>query len=68
VNAEEFDITIDAKGEVRVHLRGVKGRHCIDYARWLSEIIGPVRNRQLTAEHYEPEGKVRVDLDQGIGG
>lgn len=62
MNAQEFEITIGTDGEVRVHMRGVKGKHCMDYAKWLSEVLGPIKSREMTAEHYEPEGQVRIDL------
>ncbi len=65
--SQEFEITIDPTGEVRVHMRGVKGKHCVEYAKWLAELLGREKSREMTAEHYEPEGVVRIDVDQGQG-
>ncbi len=68
MNTQEFEITIDAQGRVRVHMRGVKGRHCTDYATWLAGLLGPVVEREMTSEHYEPEGQVRIDVTGSAGG
>lgn len=64
---QEFEITISAEGLVRVHMRGVKGKHCMDYTKWLASILGPVTSTEMTSEHYEPEGEVRLDLRQNGG-
>jgi hypothetical protein len=63
----EVDITISKTGEVKVHIKGVKGKGCLAYAKWLSELIGKVKNQQLTSEHYEPEVKAKIDLEQNLG-
>ena len=62
----EIEITISKTGQTRVHIKGVKGKGCMDYAKWLSEIIGKVEDQQLTSEYYEPETKNRIDLQQGL--
>lgn len=63
----EVDITISKTGEVKVHIKGVKGKGCLAYAKWLSELVGKVKNQQLTSEHYEPEVKAKIDLEQNLG-
>jgi hypothetical protein len=63
----EVDITISKTGEVKVHIKGVKGKGCLVYAKWLSELVGKVKNQQLTSEHYEPEVKAKIDLEQNLG-
>jgi hypothetical protein len=62
----EVDITISKTGEVKVHIKGVKGKGCLAYAKWLSELVGKVKNQQLTSEHYEPEVKAKIDLEQNL--
>ena len=62
----EVEITIAKDGEVRVHVKGAKGKNCVAYAKWLAEIIGKVKNQQLTSEYYEPETKARIDLHQEL--
>lgn len=67
MNPQEFEITIDTEGRVRVHMRGVKGKHCTDYAKWLAGLLGPMASLEHTAEHYEPEGQVRIDQSGTAG-
>ena len=62
----EVEITISKTGEVRVHVRGVKGKGCMAYAEWLSKIVGKVKDQKLTSEYYEPEIKTRIDLRQQL--
>jgi hypothetical protein len=63
----EVEIKISKTGEVRVHIKGVKGKACLAYAKWLQEIVGQEAKRQLTSEHYEPEVKAKIDLKQNLG-
>lgn len=62
----EVEITIDKSGEVRVHVKGAKGKACLEYAKWLTEIVGKVKSRELTSEYYEPEVKSRIDLREEL--
>lgn len=62
----EVEITISKTGEVKVHIEGVKGKGCLTYAKWLAELVGKVKNQQLTSEFYEPEIKARTDLKQNL--
>lgn len=63
----DLEITISKTGEVRVHVKGVKGKACLEYAEWLAKAIGQVKDQQLTSEYYEPETKARIDLRQELG-
>ncbi len=62
----EVEITISKTGEVRVHVKGVKGKACLEYAEWLAEVVGRVKSTLLTSEYYEPEVKTRIDLHQEL--
>jgi len=62
----EVEISITKTGEVKVHIEGVKGKACLEYAKWLTEVIGKVKDQQLTSEYYEPEVKARIDLEQDL--
>jgi hypothetical protein len=62
----EVEITISRTGEVKVHVKGAKGKACMAYAKWLTEVIGRVKDQQLTTEYYEPETKARIDLHQDL--
>jgi len=62
----EVEITISKQGQVRVHVKGVKGKGCLEYAKWLTEIVGKMESQQLTSEYYEPETKARIDLREDL--
>jgi len=62
----DVEITISQTGEVRVHVKGVKGKGCLEYSKWLARIVGRVKDEQLTSEYYEPETKARIDLKQDL--
>jgi hypothetical protein len=62
----EVEITIDKSGEVKVHIKGAKGKACLEYAKWLTLIVGKVKSQELTSEYYEPEVKSRIDLREEL--
>ncbi len=62
----DVEITISKTGEVKVHVKGAKGKACLDYAKWLTKIIGKIKDQQMTSESYEPEVKARIDLHQEL--
>lgn len=62
----EVEITISKTGEVKVHIKGAKGKSCLAYSEWLTELIGKVKDKQLTSEFYEPEIKARIDVEQDL--
>lgn len=68
MTAHEFEITIQPDGKVRVHMHGVKGRQCMEYAKWLAQVLGPAASTERTAEFYEPEQQVRIDIEGRTGG
>jgi hypothetical protein len=60
----EFDITIAKNGEVELHIKGVKGRACLDVVKVFEEIVGEMKSQQQTGEFYEPEEQVQYRIDQ----
>lgn len=62
----EVEIIISETGEVRVHVKGVKGKACLEYAKWLTEVVGKVKEQKLTSEYYEPETKVATKIQQQL--
>jgi hypothetical protein len=62
----EVEITISKTGDVRVHIKGAKGKGCLQYAKWLTKVIGKVKDQQLTSEYYEPDVKSRINLQQDL--
>ena len=64
----DVEIEISKSGEVTVHVKGAKGKACLAYAEWLTEVIGKVKDQQLTSEYYEPEEQTQIDLHQELRG
>jgi len=62
----EVEISISKTGEVKVHVKNAKGKACLEYAKWLTHIIGKVKSQQATSEMYEPETKSRINLQQNL--
>jgi hypothetical protein len=63
---QDVEITISKTGEVKVHVKGVKGKGCLDYVKWLQQVVGKVKSQTLTSEYYEPDVKSRIDLRQQV--
>ena len=64
----DIEITISQTGEVKAHVKGAKGKQCLEYAELLTEIVGKIKQQELTSEYYEPEAKAGIDtqLKQGL--
>jgi hypothetical protein len=62
----EIEIRIQPDGQVKVHIKGVKGKGCLEYAKWLTKVIGKVQDQKLTSEYYEPETRTRINLQQEL--
>lgn len=58
----DIEIEITKTGEVKVHIKGVKGPACLEYGKFLTRIVGKVKEQQLTSEYYEPPEKAKIDL------
>ena len=59
----EFDITIGQDGSVELHVRGYKGKGCLEVIRAFEQVVGQLRERRETSEYYEPEETVRYNID-----
>ena len=60
----EFEITIGPEGSVEVHVKGYKGKGCLEAIRLFEQMVGAVRDRRLTSEFYDPEEDVRYHMEQ----
>jgi hypothetical protein len=58
----DLEIEIGRDGRVKVKISGAKGKSCLEYAKFLQEIVGKLQKQELTAEYYEPEEQVRIDV------
>ncbi len=60
MDLQEIEIVINKKGEVEIHVRGVKGEACLALTRELEQALGgKVILREMTAE--------ALDQDQTLG-
>ncbi len=64
MSQREFDITIGKNGEVELHVKGFKGRACMEVVKLFEEIVGEMKSQQQTSEFYEPEERVQYRVDQ----
>ncbi len=54
MDIQEIEITINKQGQVEVHVRGVKGKACLELTRALEEALGgEVILREMTPEADE---------------
>jgi len=60
----EFDITIAPDGNVELHIKGYKGKSCLEVVRLFEQIVCKVESQRETSEFYEPEEDVRFRIDQ----
>lgn len=60
----EFDITIGPDGNVELHVKGFKGKGCLEAMKLFEQIVGEVKSQRETSEFYEPEEVVRYQINQ----
>ena len=60
----EFDITISPEGNVELHVKGYKGKGCLEAMKVFEKIVGELKSQRETSEFYEPDEQVRYNIDQ----
>jgi hypothetical protein len=60
----EVEISISKTGEVKVHMKGYKGKACTKLGQFLAQVVGQVKSQQFTSEYYEPEEKAAIRIEQ----
>jgi Protein of unknown function (DUF2997) len=60
----EFEITIAADGSVELHVKGYKGRSCLEAMKIFERVVGDLKSQQVTSEFYEPDEQVQLNIDQ----
>jgi hypothetical protein len=56
----ELDIEISPAGEVKVHIRGIKGKGCLELMKKIEKELGSVSERKPTSEYYEQPEEARI--------
>jgi hypothetical protein len=59
----EFNLTIAPDGSVELHVKGYKGKSCLDAMRRFEQIVGELKSQQATSELYEPEEQVQYRIE-----
>ena len=60
----EFEISIAPDGKVEVHVKGYKGKSCLEAMKVFQQIVGEIESQKATAEFYEPDEDVRYRIEQ----
>jgi Protein of unknown function (DUF2997) len=60
----EFDITIGKDGSVELHVKGFKGKGCLEAMKLFEQIVGEMKSQRETSEFYEPDEVVRFNQEQ----
>jgi hypothetical protein len=62
--AEEITVAISPSGDVKVSVKGIKGKACKALTKHLEESFGDAQKSDTTPEYYEPERKVSTTVKQ----
>ena len=60
----EFEITIGPDGGVELHVKGYKGKSCLEVMKIFEQVVGELKDRRETSEFYEPDENVQINLEQ----
>jgi hypothetical protein len=60
----EFDITIAPDGSVEVHVKGYKGKSCLEAMKIFEKVVGEIKSQRETSEFYEPDEQVQFKIEQ----
>ena len=59
----EFDITIAPDGSVELHVKGYKGKSCLEAMKLFEQIVGELKSQRATSEMYDPEEQVQHRIE-----
>jgi hypothetical protein len=60
----EFEITIAPDGSVELHIKGYKGKSCLEAMKMFEQVVGELKARRETNEFYEPDEGVQFNIEQ----
>ena len=62
MEVEEIEITIGKNGQVKLHVRGLKGKKCLVLTEELEKALGNnILDRQLTPEAMDSSSANKID-------
>lgn len=56
----ELDVEISPAGEVKIHIRGIKGQRCLELMKKIEKELGSVSEQKPTSEYYEQPEEARI--------
>lgn len=69
MDVQEIEVIIEKDGQVRLHVRGVKGQGCLELTAALEQALGgQIEAREMTAEAYEEVGERLTEQQWNRGG
>jgi hypothetical protein len=60
----EFEITIAPNGAVELHIKGYKGKSCLEALKLFEQVVGELKSQRQTSEFYEPDEQVQLNIEQ----
>jgi len=60
----DIEIEIRPDGEVKIHVKGLKGKGCMNYVEFFKRIVGEVKEQKLTHEYHEPEEARNIEEER----
>lgn len=58
----EIEIEIGKDGALRAHVKGVKGKACLDTMELIRKAVGAMKEKKLTSEFYEFDATIVKDV------
>lgn len=52
---QEIEVFISDDGEIKFHIKGIKGHKCADIAKDIGKELGGLKGLAFTSEYYEKE-------------
>lgn len=52
---QEIEVFISEEGEIKFHIKGIKGKKCVDIAKDMGKGLGDLKELNFTSEYYENE-------------
>lgn len=62
----EIEFFISEDGEIKFHIRGIKGPGCVDIAKSICKPLGQIEELNFTSEYYEKD-KAKNQIRQKLG-
>ncbi|MBI3267534.1 MAG: DUF2997 domain-containing protein [Planctomycetes bacterium] len=56
----ELEVEISPTGEVKLAVKGVKGKSCVDLTLAFEKAVGEVKDRKFTPDYYQAAKAVQV--------